>query len=373
MCEIQFIKRVGKPLTLNDKQEFSKLMSLGDLKNKDAFGIFTKGYLFKRGISYNKKIGISSIWQEVFRPIKSSWAIGHNRMKTQGDAKDNLNNHPFETKNFVVVHNGVITNDFILKETFDLDYKEKTDSAIIPYLLEKRTSDGEDVVTAIENIVEDLEGSFSVFVYDKNNNKIYYFKNDGTNFYFCLVLDESGKVLMGSTTKSNFDNSYITKQGIFPIKHFRYKCIVEADENVLYEITKDDVVPLKKLNCNSAYSTIYNSYAVRTSTGYSDAEEIYPHLDKALSNFVDYIYSETGGTEFRHEINYKDQEIVLVLRNEELAETLIEKQGFGRKTKCGNVVFTFEEVYIDLEFGTIYEEDYEERKFEKDYRDWDRF
>ena len=344
MCEIQFIKRIGKELTANDICEFSKLMSAGDLNNHDAFGLFTKGYIFKKGTSYNKKICNDEMWRNIFRPIKTSWIVGHNRFKTQGDAKDNQNNHPFETKNFIVVHNGVINNDEDLKKQYKLNYTEETDSAVIPNLLEYFSSEGDKAVTAIKDVAENLEGSYSVFVYDKRSDDLYYFRNDGSDFSFGLFVTPTGKILMGSTNDENLKEAYFDKYGMFAIRKFTARSIVEAKEGKIYQINDKDVVPVMD------FEPVASWYGVRNVTKYSgtygDVEKDMPHIDEALNTFIDSFETEYGRYT-AHNINYSDREIIFMISSDQEKDRMLEVFGFGRYTKKG-VAFDFETLYYDM-------------------------
>ena len=60
-------------------------------------------------------------------PVDVRYIMGHTRMTTQGSASRNQNNHPFpgkagETK-FALAHNGVLTNDWDLHISENLDRK----------------------------------------------------------------------------------------------------------------------------------------------------------------------------------------------------------------------------------------------------------
>ena len=106
----------------------------------------------------------------------SKFLIGHNRLATTGSEKENKNNHPFETSNLMLVHNGVISNHDSLKGNFALDYPEETDSAIIIHLMEAYLEQDYSIEDAIKETAESLQGSYSVMVYHKPDDRIFYFK-----------------------------------------------------------------------------------------------------------------------------------------------------------------------------------------------------
>ena len=81
-----------------------------------------------------------------FQIPKDSYIImGHTRMTTQGEAQKNKNNHPFlgKTNNipFALAHNGVLTNDTVLRKSLCLPKTSiETDSYIAVQLIEKQNT-----------------------------------------------------------------------------------------------------------------------------------------------------------------------------------------------------------------------------------------
>lgn len=96
---------------------------------------------------------------------------GHTRHATQGDRKDNRNNHPFEgyckNNRFALSHNGVLWNDVELKRKHRLPItKIETDSYVAVQLLEhKKLLNAE----AIRFMAESLRGSFAFSILDNSN------------------------------------------------------------------------------------------------------------------------------------------------------------------------------------------------------------
>ena len=105
--------------------------------------------------------------------------MGHTRMTTQGNEKFNPNNHPFPghvtDTDFALAHNGVIWNDKILRERWNLPKtRVETDSYISVQLIEKqRTLD----FSSLKFMAEQVEGSFTFTVLNSNND-LYFIKGD---------------------------------------------------------------------------------------------------------------------------------------------------------------------------------------------------
>ena len=121
--------------------------------------------------------------------------VGHTRMTTQGDERFNQNNHPFcgnvDNTDFALAHNGVIYNDELLRYKEKLpETKIETDSYIAVQLIEKKRTLNTD---SLKFMAEQLEGSFTITVMDKENNLhfvkgdnpmcIYHFKEKGIYIY----------------------------------------------------------------------------------------------------------------------------------------------------------------------------------------------
>ena len=67
--------------------------------------------------------------------------MGHTRMATQGNCRKNYNNHPFPGRAggqaFALAHNGVLSNDDILRRKLALpETKIETDSYVAVQLIE---------------------------------------------------------------------------------------------------------------------------------------------------------------------------------------------------------------------------------------------
>ena len=133
MCEIQFVMSHN----INDEEigNFLDMLTEGSYSNSDATGLCTDNgtkWKFRNAIHRLKDKKTDHLLRDI-RMNTNKFLIGHNRLATTGDEKFNKNNHPFETPNIMLVHNGIISNHMSLKGDFSLDYKEETDSAILPY------------------------------------------------------------------------------------------------------------------------------------------------------------------------------------------------------------------------------------------------
>ena len=105
-------------------------------------------------------------------PEGTSAVMGHTRMTTQGDGKNNYNNHPFPglagDTSFAFAHNGVLWNDKELrKEKLIPDTHIETDSYAACQLIEAQQKLDFD---SLKYMAETVEGNFTFTVLDQENS-----------------------------------------------------------------------------------------------------------------------------------------------------------------------------------------------------------
>jgi len=130
------------------------------------------------GIAYNKggKLVIykkpKNAYELDFKGLEDCVCVsGHTRHATQGSYLKNYNNHPFMGKcknmKFALSHNGVLWNDKILRNRFDIPKDRiETDSYIAVQLLEHF---GELSVENVRRMAESVNGSFTFTITDSRD------------------------------------------------------------------------------------------------------------------------------------------------------------------------------------------------------------
>jgi len=174
MCNINIlmkkkgIKRVENsktPIFLKDvtEQSFER--------NRDGEGIYLNGIVEKS----LKKINIMGYSEEI---LKSNLIITHQRLATSGYTQDFV--HPFESEDFILVHNGII-NDFL----GDLGSDTSGFFNKLNKIFKKNTGTREERITkSLKKLLDGLNGSYSIALFDKKEKFLYYFKNNRTNINF---------------------------------------------------------------------------------------------------------------------------------------------------------------------------------------------
>jgi len=232
---------------INDTEitNFLEMLESGSYVNQDATGLFTdNGTKWKfRAALYNIKEKKSLNLPDDISANCTKFLVGHNRLATTGSEKLNKNNHPFETRNFMLVHNGIIGNHDLLKGQYKLKYEEETDSAIVPRLLELYLVKHKDIVETIKEVAEVLSGSYSILLYYKPTDRLFYFKNSGTSFSFMKTINKHGKIaIYGSTKDENLLNCYEwTDDGMFQIDTLRKRAFATPESGKIYELSQKNL------------------------------------------------------------------------------------------------------------------------------------
>jgi len=169
---------------------------------------------------------------------KSKIIITHQRLSTSGH--EVKYNHPFRSKEFILVHNGII-NDFLGKNGSDTYGFFNRFVKIFNKLEGERE---EKIIQTIKELLDNLEyGSFSIALLDKITNNLYYFKNENTT----INLFRSENIFFISTL---YENRYFLddlKEKFKELSVSNYK-IYRINENLKIEV----IGKIKK--CKKAYN-----------------------------------------------------------------------------------------------------------------------
>ena len=190
MCAIFGLMDYEHRLTTRAKEKILKVLSKEcEVRGTDATGFAYNhnGHIsiFKRPLPARK--------MHLHLPDEVYAVMGHTRMATQGSEKLNCNNHPFPgmagNNNFALAHNGVLSNDKLLRKEKSLPESYiQTDSYIAVQLLE---SAGSLDFNSIKDMAEDLIGSFVFTILDdsdgmyfvRGNNPLCIYKFHAHGFY----------------------------------------------------------------------------------------------------------------------------------------------------------------------------------------------
>ena len=160
--------------------------------------------------------------------------LGHNQAPTSSKREyDELTTHPFQYGDWIVAHNGVLTNTTDLILDYVPHHDCEVDSSIIPSMLDEmeyKSDPCEDTETEIQNILfvlERLKGTFAVWIMNIKTMNVYIARQGSTLFF---------------------------KEGnISSIKGIGYK---EVSEGILYNYTSEGLVEVDGFLNNSPFLTL---------------------------------------------------------------------------------------------------------------------
>ncbi|MEI7615691.1 MAG: hypothetical protein WCJ54_03170, partial [Actinomycetota bacterium] len=161
--------------------------------------------------------------------------ISHQRFSTSGF--ELKYNHPFENKNFVMVHNGVIDNFKLDKGSDTHGFFERFNTEFVKI---KTMAREKAIVAVIKFLFKDNRGSYSILIYDKVSKLSYYFKNSpeihfykNKNYLFISTIDDN-KIFLPILDKTKFVELEINPRVIYRIdKLFEVYKIAEWKDKVV--------------------------------------------------------------------------------------------------------------------------------------------
>lgn len=249
MCGIcGIIKPRGKSITRNEFYYFLNILIISETRGSDSAGVF---YVKNDGETVvMKSEGGSSIISGIIPYLQDVCAIvGHTRLGTGGTASNNLNNHPHENEDFVLVHNGVVNTIYTDAELGCKGLCD-TEELIQSFSFEKRKNPEK---TDAENIAEafgHIYGSWSLCFYNKNLKELYLTTNGSSPLDVITKKDKSTIIFA-----SEFE---FFKFAEIPEKEWDE---LDIADNVLYKVNEDlDLEFLTKYEENHYSCTYGNSY-----------------------------------------------------------------------------------------------------------------
>ena len=197
-------------------------------------GNFASGIYYSDGKNYDfQKTEGCFDWNEI--KLENGFVyLGHNQAPTSSERRwREHNSHPFVRENWIVAHNGVLTNFNELKKDYIPDHENIVDSSIIPALLvyfEKKTGNctsQEKEQDIIKTVLPLLEGTYGLWIVNIRTLNVYVARQGSTLFYD----DNSFSSIKGDTFK-------------------------EVKEGVLYKFSKKGMIKVGDYQIKSPFFTV---------------------------------------------------------------------------------------------------------------------
>ena len=200
-------------------------------------------------------------------PDGTTAVMGHTRLATQGDVKQNFNNHPFHgvagSTEFAFAHNGCLWNDKELrKDKLIPETHIETDSYAACQLIESQQKLDFD---SLKYMAETVEGSFTFSVLDENNS-LYIVK--GSNPMCLLHFPVLGLYVYSSTES-------IMKKALKQVGLHKFAVErVETDEGDILRIDKNGEIARSEFEPKVFRSKFGNWYDYDNASYYNIHEEV---------------------------------------------------------------------------------------------------
>lgn len=165
--------------------KFEILDQVNRQRGNFASGLF---YHNNENYDYQKTEGCFD-WNNIKLP-EGFMYLGHNQAPTSTERVWREHNcHPFVQDNWIVAHNGVLTNFENLKKDYLPNHENIVDSSIIPALLAhfEKTFDNANTIEKenqlIGYVLELLQGTFGLWIANINTLNVYLARQGSTLFY----------------------------------------------------------------------------------------------------------------------------------------------------------------------------------------------
>ena len=185
--------------------------------NDDADGSYFN--VTDRLVKSDNKVNLSLYFDDI---LKSNFILTHQRIATSG--RTDKYHQPFNSDEFVFLHNGIIS-EFAENEQSDT-YGFMT-RFIEAFKGTKKKTREDKVIYAIKKVLDDVSGSYSIGLYDKKKEILYYFKSYSTDIKFY-----KNKKYIYITT-SDFNERFLT---LLTDKKFKE---MDIKNYTIYSIEKD--------------------------------------------------------------------------------------------------------------------------------------
>ena len=204
------------------KELYTSNTSRGNFANGHVFINSTAG---KRSLHISKSPGVR-IYKDGPTPGDVMF-LGHTQSPT-GSIRDYhpTTTHPFESKNWIVAHNGVINNYVELKRAFSPTSKCDVDSSVVVELLELLSQPGQNINHVVRDTLNMIKGTYGLFMYYKKQDILY--------------VARSGSTLYCSPNDCSFSSTMSTG-------------MVELPEHAVYRVIDGCLVSVAELANNSSF------------------------------------------------------------------------------------------------------------------------
>jgi glucosamine 6-phosphate synthetase-like amidotransferase/phosphosugar isomerase protein len=243
MCALFGIHDYNNRLSSRQKEiVLSVLSNECEVRGTDATGI---SYLRNGKLQvYKRPVPAHKMRYNLPPNIKT--VMGHTRLTTQGNEKNNYNNHPFygrvKNNTFALAHNGILRNDKELRQSMKLPKTNiETDSYIAVQIIERENSVS---FGSLRKVAETVRGSFVFTVLDNKDN-LYFVRGDNP----LCIYHFAGKGFYLYASTEDILTKTINRLGIEKLDYDR----IPVDFGDILRIASDGVISKERFESAENY------------------------------------------------------------------------------------------------------------------------
>ena len=195
MCGITgIIKKKGKPITTSEFHDFLGMLVDAQARGRQATGVL---YVFEDGSTFVLKSGVIADKAVDFIPFRRGLRaiLGHTRASTGGVVTDSINNHPHESENWILIHNGTCDSSLTYNQ---LSCKGRCDTEkfIRTFEYNNKTNEYTDITKLVCESLGLMSGGWSLGFIHKPTGRLFLTTN-GKNPLYCVNFGEG--IMFGSS------------------------------------------------------------------------------------------------------------------------------------------------------------------------------
>ncbi len=258
MCQLIFVNAGATDLNRMLSFQLSKFDS--EFTNRDGFGIFTKGGIWKSVTEPAKIPNVGIILREKIK--NPGPVLLHVRAASKGIAVEEKNVHPFESKDFVLAHNGTLFDkDEVTTWDETKDESRPSDSLMFLNELQNQYTKKKGVVEALKEAMALFKGKFAFLIFCKKDNTYYAVRGRTADLHIAYIsavtpegeLSPLGYVI--NTLETTLEKALSEVCHLYELGTGRtlFYEIKELEKETIYQCNDTDVVEIGKITEVSAW------------------------------------------------------------------------------------------------------------------------
>jgi len=160
-----------RPFTEREAEMCWRLLDSLQRRGVDAWGYFDGRRIHKEPGPFYMSPKYETLVGDLLR-AKTNIFLCHTRYATQGDPRENKNNHPFELDPFVFAHNGVLS----YSDEFENVWEIETDSFWMLYWIWYEYKRLGNTIEAIREGVKHVSGTYACWLYNRREEATYLYR-----------------------------------------------------------------------------------------------------------------------------------------------------------------------------------------------------